>query len=75
MVDALIDQRQVLEKQPLLSIAHMKEYGTTREQIAGVTAKNSFHGSLNPNAQFREVLSVDQAFELAERRGGIDGTG
>jgi acetyl-CoA acetyltransferase len=37
---------------------HMKSYGTTVEQFAGVTAKNSFHGSLNPRAQFREVMSV-----------------
>ncbi len=38
--------------------AHMERYGTTKEQFAMVAAKNSFHGSLNPNAQFREVLSV-----------------
>lgn len=38
--------------------AHMQRYGTTVEQFAGVAAKNSFHGSLNPRAQFREVLSV-----------------
>jgi len=40
--------------------AHMKQYGTTVEHFAGVSAKNSFHGSLNPRAQFREVLSVEQ---------------
>ncbi len=40
--------------------AHMKRYGTTAEQFAGVSAKNSFHGSLNPRAQFREQLSVEQ---------------
>jgi acetyl-CoA acetyltransferase len=39
--------------------SHMREYGTTVEQLAGVSAKNSFHGSLNPRAQFREALSVD----------------
>ena len=39
--------------------AHMKQYGTTVEQFAGVSSKNSFHGSLNPRAQFRECLSVD----------------
>jgi acetyl-CoA acetyltransferase len=38
--------------------AHMKAYGTTVEQFAGVSAKNSFHGSLNPRAQFRDVLTV-----------------
>jgi len=38
--------------------AHMQRYGTTVEQFAAVAAKNSYHGSLNPRAQFREVLSV-----------------
>jgi acetyl-CoA acetyltransferase len=38
---------------------HMKAYGTTVEQFAGVSAKNSFHGSLNARAQFREALSVE----------------
>ena len=39
--------------------AHMEKYGTTVEQFAGVSAKNSLHGSLNPNAQFHQVLSVE----------------
>ena len=42
----------------------MKHYGTTAEQFAAVSAKNSFHGSLNDRAQFREVLSIEQV--LAE---------
>ncbi len=40
--------------------AHMKAYGTTVEQFAGVSAKNAYHGSLNPRAQFREALTVEQ---------------
>jgi acetyl-CoA acetyltransferase len=40
--------------------AHMAAYGTTVEQYAAVSAKNSFHGSLNPRAQFREELTVEQ---------------
>ncbi len=40
--------------------AHMKRYGTTVRQFAGVAAKNSVHGSLNPRAQFREALSIEQ---------------
>ncbi|MBT9497042.1 MAG: thiolase family protein [Zoogloea sp.] len=43
-----------------MTVAHMQKYGTTREQIAAVSAKNSFHGSLNPRAQFRNVVSVDE---------------
>lgn len=38
---------------------HMARHGTTVEQFAAVSAKNSFHGSLNPRAQFREVLSIE----------------
>ncbi len=43
---------------------HMKKYGTTARQFAAVAAKNSYHGSLNPKAQFRKALSVDDV--LAE---------
>jgi acetyl-CoA acetyltransferase len=38
---------------------HMQKFGTTARQFAMVAAKNSTHGSLNPKAQFREALSVD----------------
>jgi acetyl-CoA acetyltransferase len=37
---------------------HMQRYGTTVEQFAAVSAKNSLHGSLNPRAQFREAMTV-----------------
>jgi len=40
--------------------AHMQTYGTTKEQFAAIAAKNSFHGSLNPRAQFREALTIEQ---------------
>src|SRR3990172_5509747 len=40
--------------------AHMERYGTTKRQFAEVASKNSFHGSLNPNAQFQEALTVEQ---------------
>lgn len=39
---------------------HMKQFGTTAEQFAAVSAKNSFHGSLNDRAQFREEMTVDE---------------
>lgn len=39
--------------------AHMARYGTTREQLARVSAKNSRAGSLNPRAQFTEVLTIE----------------
>lgn len=39
---------------------YMLEHGATQRDFALVAAKNSFHGSLNPKAQFQEVLTVEQ---------------
>lgn len=46
--------------------AHMKKYGTTREQFAMVSVKNSVNGSLNERAQFRDVLTVEQVLAARE---------
>ncbi|WP_068073590.1 thiolase family protein [Novosphingobium lentum] len=48
------------------AIAHMQKYGTTREQLAAVPAKNSRHGALNPRAQFRDIVSVEQVLAARE---------
>jgi acetyl-CoA acetyltransferase len=48
------------------ALDHMNRYGTTVEQLAAVSAKNSFHGSLNPYAQYRDVLSVDDVLGAKE---------
>ena len=50
----------------LLARAHMREYGTTREQFAGVTVKNSIHGSLNPRAQFQQAMTLEEVLESRE---------
>jgi acetyl-CoA acetyltransferase len=39
---------------------HMKKYGSTKKQLATVCSKNHFHGSLNPNSQFQEKMTVDE---------------
>ena len=44
---------------------HMKAHGTTQRQIAMAASKNHHHGSLNPKAQYRFEVSVEQA--LADR--------
>jgi len=44
---------------------HMKRYGTTQRQIAAGAAKNHEHGSLNPLAQYRFRMTVDEV--LADR--------
>jgi acetyl-CoA acetyltransferase len=38
----------------------MAEYGTTKEQLAKISVKNRAHGALNPMAQFRDPLTVDE---------------
>jgi acetyl-CoA acetyltransferase len=44
---------------------YMLRSGATAADFAAVAAKNSFHASLNPKAQYRSVLTVDQV--LASR--------
>ncbi len=43
----------------MLAKKHMHEFGTTREQLALVAVKNHEHGSLNPIAQFRNKITVE----------------
>ncbi len=43
-----------------LTRAHMRRFGTTPEQFAAVAVKNHWHGSLNPNAQYRNTCTVDE---------------
>ncbi|MCO4756932.1 MAG: thiolase family protein [Oceanospirillaceae bacterium] len=49
-----------------MALEHMSKYGTTQAQFAAVSAKNSYHGSLNPRAQYREALSVEQVLTSPE---------
>lgn len=42
----------------LMAQAYMQEYGVTQEELAAVSVKNHFHGSLNPKAQFQSVITV-----------------
>jgi len=44
----------------LMAQQHMARYGTTREQIARVAVKNSGHGALNPYAQRRKALTIEE---------------
>ncbi|MBW6487165.1 MAG: thiolase family protein [Syntrophobacterales bacterium] len=39
---------------------HMDRFGTTQRQLAVVCAKNHFHASLNPMAQYRNTMTVDE---------------
>ena len=44
---------------------HMQRYGTTQAQIAAAAAKNHCHGALNPRAQYRFEMTVEEV--LADR--------
>ncbi len=43
----------------MMATAHMQRYGSTREQLAQVAVKNHLHGSLNPHAQFRQKITIE----------------
>ena len=43
----------------LIAKRHMREHGTTREQLAAVAVKNHQHGARNPLAQFRRPVTLD----------------
>lgn len=44
----------------MASRAHMECYGTTQRQLAVIAAKNHYHGSLNPDAQYRMTMTVEE---------------
>jgi acetyl-CoA C-acetyltransferase len=44
----------------MMANRHMKDYGTTREQLAQVAVKNHDNGSMNPRAQYPFKVTVEQ---------------
>jgi len=44
----------------MIAVRHMHKYGTTREQLAQVAVKNHENGSLNPNAHYRNKVTLEQ---------------
>lgn len=42
---------------------HMESYGTTIDQLAGVSVKNHYHGSLNPHAHFQNAITMDEVHQ------------
>jgi acetyl-CoA acyltransferase len=49
-----------------LASQHMRRFGTTERQMAAVAAKNHRHSTLNPLAQYRNDMSIEEV--LAARR-------
>lgn len=50
----------------LLAQAYMQKYGMTEADLASVAVKNHYHGSLNPNAQFRFPVTIEQVLGSAK---------
>jgi acetyl-CoA acetyltransferase len=44
----------------LIAQKHMERYGTTNEQLAKVSVKNHFNGTLNPYAQFQQLMTLGE---------------
>lgn len=49
----------------LIAQAHMAEFGTTQEQLAGIAVSTRQHAARNPAAQMRELITIDDV--LASR--------
>jgi len=45
----------------MIARRHMYEFGTRREHLAAVAVKNHANGALNPDAQMRKVITMEQA--------------
>jgi acetyl-CoA C-acetyltransferase len=49
----------------MIARAHMAAHGTTLEDLAAVSVKNHAHGAMNPKAQFRGRVTVEQVMSSA----------
>jgi acetyl-CoA C-acetyltransferase len=45
----------------MIARRHMYQFGTTCEHLAAVAVKNHANGALNPDAQMRKVITMEQA--------------
>jgi len=45
----------------MIARRHMYQFGTTREHLAAVAVKNHANGALNPDAQMRKAITMQQA--------------
>ncbi len=45
----------------MIARRHMRDFGTRREHLAAVAVKNHANGALNPDAQMRKVITLEQA--------------
>jgi acetyl-CoA acetyltransferase len=60
------DRSFFMDTYAIQAALHMKRYGTTKAQIAAVAAKNHTYGALNPLAQYRFPMTVDDVLNDRE---------
>ena len=49
----------------MIATKHMRDYGTTKEQLAQVAVKNHANGSLNPYAQYQREVTLEQVIKAS----------
>ncbi|OGH20102.1 MAG: hypothetical protein A3D74_03400 [Candidatus Levybacteria bacterium RIFCSPHIGHO2_02_FULL_37_13] len=47
----------------LMAQAYMKQYNVSEEDLASVSVKNHYHGTLNPKAQFRFPITINDVLK------------
>ncbi len=47
----------------MIARRHMYEFGTKKEHLSAVAVKNHANGALNPDAQMRKVITLEQAMK------------
>lgn len=47
----------------LMAASYMSEYGVTEEDLAAISVKNHYHGTLNPRAQFQKEITVEDVMK------------
>ena len=49
----------------MIARRHMHEYGTTKDQLAKVAVKNHANGAMNPFAQYRREINIDNVLNAS----------
>lgn len=57
------DRTMFMDTYAIQACYHMWKHGTTQQQIAAGASKNHYFGSLNPKAQYKFEISVEQVVE------------
>lgn len=50
----------------LMAREYMEKYNISEEQLAAVAVKNHYHGSFNPNAQFKKLITIDDVMKSSK---------